>query len=92
MHIKGTPDTMQKNPTYNDVVKEVLDCFIAKVDECKKAGIVDIIIDPGFGFGKTITHNFQLLKNLHVFSMLEKPILAGISRKSTIYKTLNTSA
>jgi dihydropteroate synthase len=91
MHIKGTPDTMQKNPTYDDVVKDVLDYFIAKIDECKKAGIVDIIIDPGFGFGKTFTHNFQLLKNLHVFSMLEKPILAGISRKSTIYKTLGIS-
>ena len=91
-HINGLPDTMQKNPTYNDVVKDVLDYFIAKVDECKKAGITDIIIDPGFGFGKTFTHNFQLLKKLPVFLILEKPILAGISRKSTIYKTLGITA
>ena len=88
MHMKGTPDTMQQQPHYDDVVKEVLDFFIYKTNECKRAGIKDIIIDPGFGFGKTISHNFQLLKNLAVFKMLEKPILAGISRKSTIYKTL----
>ncbi len=92
MHMQGTPDSMQKNPHYDDVVKEVLDFFIYKIDECSKAGIKDIILDPGFGFGKTITHNFQLLKNLHSFSFLQKPILAGISRKSTIYKTLNTTA
>jgi dihydropteroate synthase len=92
MHMKGTPDNMQKDPTYNDVVNDILDFFIAKIDECKKAGINDVIIDPGFGFGKTIQHNFQLLKNLHTFSMLEKPILAGISRKSTIYKTLGITA
>ena len=92
MHMKGTPDTMQQQPHYDDVVKEVLDFFIYKTDECKRAGIKDIIIDPGFGFGKTISHNFQLLKNLAVFKMLEKPILAGISRKSTIYKTLGIDA
>lgn len=92
MHMQGNPDTMQKDPQYDDVVKTVLDFFINKIDLCKKAGIIDIIIDPGFGFGKTIEHNFQLLKNLHSFSMLQKPILAGISRKSTIYKTLNTTA
>ena len=88
MHMKGTPDTMQQQPHYDDVIKEVLDFFIYKTDECRRAGIKDIIIDPGFGFGKTISHNFQLLKNLTVFKMLDKPILAGISRKSTIYKTL----
>ena len=92
MHMQGTPDTMQKKPYYIDIIKDVLDFFINKVEECSRAGIKDIIIDPGFGFGKTIAHNFQLLKNLHSFSILQKPILAGISRKSTIYKTLNTTA
>jgi dihydropteroate synthase len=92
MHMQGTPNTMQEQPHYDDVAKEVLDFFIAKVAQCKKAGIMDIIIDPGFGFGKTITHNFSLLKKLEVFSMLGKPVLAGLSRKSTIYKTLNTTA
>jgi dihydropteroate synthase len=92
MHIKGTPDIMQHEPYYDDVVKEVLDFFINKVDECKQAGIVDVIIDPGFGFGKNIKHNFRLLKNLNVFSILQKPILAGLSRKSTIYKTLGVTA
>ena len=92
MHIKGTPQTMQQNTGYNDVVKEVLDFFIQKIADCIKAGIQDIIIDPGFGFAKTIQHNFILLKNLGVFQMLDKPILAGLSRKSTVYKTLNTTA
>jgi len=89
MHMKGTPETMQKNISCNDIVKEVLDFFIRKTTECRLAGIHDVIIDPGFGFGKTISHNFELLKNLAVFKMLDKPILAGVSRKSTIYKTLN---
>lgn len=92
MHMQGKPETMQKNPQYENVVKEVLDFFIAKIDECKKAGIHDIIIDPGFGFGKTIEHNFQLLKYLEVFTITQKPILAGLSRKSSIYKTLNITA
>lgn len=89
MHMKGTPESMQQNVHYDDVVKEVLDFFIKKINECREAGIKDIIIDPGFGFGKTIAHNFMLLKNLAVFEMLQKPILAGISRKATIYKTLD---
>ena len=92
MHMKGTPESMHKDPRYDDVAKEVLDYFIAKIDTCKKAGIMDIIIDPGFGFGKNIEHNFSLLKRLQVFQILGKPILAGISRKSTIYKTLHTTA
>lgn len=89
MHMKGVPETMQREIEYEDVTKEILDYFIKKIDECKQAGINDVIIDPGFGFGKNIARNFLLLKNLEVFKMLEKPILAGISRKSTIYKTLN---
>lgn len=91
MHMQGTPDTMQQQPQYDDVAAEVLDFFIAKIEECKKAGIVDIIIDPGFGFGKTIAHNFSLLKKLEVFKMLNVPLLAGLSRKSTVYKTLQTT-
>ncbi len=92
MHMQGTPQSMQQQPQYNNVVTDVLDYFIAKTTQCKKAGIQDVIIDPGFGFGKTIEHNFSLLKNLQAFSMLGKPVLAGLSRKSTIYKTLNTTA
>jgi len=91
MHMQGTPATMQKDPHYNDVAKDVLDFFIAAVDTCKQAGIVDVIIDPGFGFGKNIEHNFSLLKKMEVLHILHKPILAGISRKSTIYKTLHTT-
>jgi dihydropteroate synthase len=89
MHMKGSPEHMQKNPTYDDLIKEVLDFFIDKIEQCKKAGIKDIIIDPGFGFGKTIQQNFILLKQLSVFKILDKPILAGLSRKSMVYKTLN---
>ncbi|HKC37008.1 MAG TPA: dihydropteroate synthase [Chitinophagaceae bacterium] len=92
MHMKGTPQTMQQNAVYENVTREVLDFFIAKTDELKKAGIVDIIIDPGFGFAKTIDQNFELLKDLSVFKMLDKPVMLGISRKSTIYKTLGVNA
>jgi len=88
MHMQGTPETMHKNPYYEDVTREVLDFFIKKIDELKSAGIHDIIIDPGFGFGKTAEHNFELLRNLSVLQMLDKPILIGVSRKSTIYRTL----
>lgn len=91
-HMKGTPQTMQQNAVYENVTRDVLDFFIAKTNELKKAGIIDIIIDPGFGFAKTIDHNFELLKNLSVFSMLDRPILIGVSRKSTIYKTLGINA
>jgi len=92
MHMKGTPQTMQQNLTYENVTREVLDFFIAKTHQLKNAGIIDIIIDPGFGFAKTIDHNFELLKDLSVFKMLDKPIMLGISRKSTVYKTLGISA
>jgi dihydropteroate synthase len=92
MHMRGTPATMQQNPVYENLTREVLDFFIARIGVCKQAGIQDIIIDPGFGFGKTIRHNFELLKNLSVFKMLEKPLLLGISRKSTVYKTLGVTA
>jgi dihydropteroate synthase len=92
MHMKGTPQDMQQQSSYKNVKREVFDFFIQKIDECQRAGIHDVIIDPGFGFGKTISHNFTLLKELSVFKMLEKPIMAGLSRKSTIYKTLGITA
>ena len=88
MHMQGTPQTMQQQATYDNVTKEVLDFLIKKVSELHQAGITDVIVDPGFGFGKTITHNFELLRNLSVFGILNCPLLLGISRKSTIYKTL----
>lgn len=92
MHMQGTPENMQQNPTYDNVTKEALEFFIQKVDECKNAGITDIIIDPGFGFGKTNQHNFQLLKSLSSFDMLDCPVLAGVSRKGMIYKTIGNTA
>jgi dihydropteroate synthase len=92
MHIKGHAQDMHENPKYENVVREVLDYFIRRVETCRQKGIEDIIIDPGFGFSKNSTHNFTLLKHLEVFSMLEKPVLLGISRKSTVYKTLGITA
>lgn len=92
MHMKGTPENMQSNAVYQNVTTEVLDFFIRKKAELMDSGIHQVIIDPGFGFGKNAAHNFELLKNLRAFSMLEKPVLIGISRKSTIYKTLGISA
>jgi dihydropteroate synthase len=92
MHMKGTPGTMQLQPQYANVVTEVLDYLVNKVHQCKRAGIHDVIIDPGFGFGKTIEHNFSLLKSLSLFDIAGCPILAGLSRKSTIYKTLGIAA
>lgn len=89
MHMKGTPATMEKYAVYEHVAMEVLDYFIAKTQELQKAGIKDIIIDPGFGFSKTVQQNFELLKHLHLLKALEKPLLAGLSRKSTIWKTLD---
>lgn len=91
MHMQGTPQNMQQNPAYINVTGDVLDFFIKKINELKSAGIHDIIIDPGIGFGKTIHHNFELMKNLSVFKMLDKPLLLGVSRKSMIYKTLDCS-
>ncbi len=88
MHMKGTPQIMQQQAHYEDVTLEVLDFFIKKTEECRQAGINDVIVDAGFGFAKTIAHNFTLLKNISVFKMLQKPLLVGLSRKATVYKTL----
>lgn len=92
MHMKGTPKNMQQNPTYTNVTDEVFAFFIERIEACKKAGINDVIIDPGFGFGKTIEHNYTLLKQLAAFKILQKPILLGVSRKSMIYKPLEVTA
>jgi dihydropteroate synthase len=92
MHMQGTPESMQINPSYENITKNVLDFFIQKKEQCIKAGIIDIIFDPGFGFGKTTQHNFSLLSNLSIFKMLECPLLVGLSRKGMIYKTINSSA
>ena len=92
MHMKGTPQTMQQLSNYENVTREVLDFFIRKRHECKTAGIADVIIDPGFGFAKTIAHNFQLLNDLSLFKMVDAPLLVGLSRKSSVYKTLGISA
>ncbi len=92
MHMQGTPQTMQQQPHYENVTTEVLEFLSRKISELRQSGITDIIIDPGFGFGKTIEHNFELLRNLPFFSMLNCPLLLGISRKSTIYKTLAVTA
>jgi dihydropteroate synthase len=88
MHMKGTPATMNQEALYEDVTKEVLDFFIRRMEDCRQAGINDVILDPGLGFAKTSAHNFELLHNLGVFKMTGKLILIGVSRKSTIYKTL----
>jgi dihydropteroate synthase len=92
MHMPGSPDTMHRKPAYENLTRELLDFFIKKIDECKKAGIQDIIIDPGFGFGKTVAENFELLQQLSLLKVLQRPILLGVSRKSTIYKTLGITA
>ncbi|GAA0565509.1 dihydropteroate synthase [Chitinophaga japonensis] len=92
MHMQGTPATMQQAPQYENVVQEVLDYFIQKLAQCRAAGIADVIIDPGFGFGKTLAHNYALLRHLELFHMLECPLLAGVSRKSMIYRLLGTTA
>ncbi|MBT7623095.1 MAG: dihydropteroate synthase [Flavobacteriaceae bacterium] len=91
MHMKGTPNNMQKNPTYENVVSEIIKNLSNKLFLAKKAGIVDVIIDPGFGFGKTASHNYCILNNLSFFKELGCPILVGMSRKSMIYKLLDTN-
>lgn len=89
MHMKGTPENMQLNPHYDNVIRELILFFNEKIEKLKQLNVKDIIIDPGFGFGKTIDHNYTILKNLETFQLLELPILVGISRKSMIYKPLN---
>ena len=88
-HMKGTPQTMQKAPYYEDVMKEVCSFFQSNIRELQEAGVKDIILDPGFGFGKTVEHNYQILHNLDELHLFHLPLLAGFSRKSMIWKVLN---
>jgi len=88
MHMQGVPGTMQENPVYDDVVADILRWFGERIFRLQSLGVNDIILDPGFGFGKTAAHNFELLRNLGDFSIAGLPVLVGVSRKSMIWKTL----
>lgn len=92
MHKQGTPKTMQLNPVYEDVVTEVYEYFLNRIRTYNAAGVKQVILDPGFGFGKTVAHNYELLNNLQLFKNFNLPILAGISRKSMINKVLGVKA
>lgn len=91
MHMRGTPQNMQTQIDYNNLTKDILFYFSERIAQARHLGIVDLIVDPGFGFAKTKEQNFELLNDLELFKILELPILAGVSRKSMIYKTLNNS-
>lgn len=91
MHMNGTPDNMQVNPQYSDIIKEILMFFAKKIKLAKQIGMNDVIIDPGFGFGKTLEHNYILLNELEKFKITDCPVLVGISRKSMLYKLLETN-
>lgn len=91
MHMRGTPQTMQQHTQYDNLVKDILFYFSERIASARALGILDLIVDPGFGFAKTIEQNYELLNHLELFKMLELPLLAGISRKSMIYKTLKTT-
>ena len=92
MHMKGTPQDMQVNPQYGHFLKEVFYYFSEKVQRLRDLGVKDIIIDPGFGFGKTLEHNYELMNHLEEFSLFELPLLVGVSRKSMIYKLLDITS
>lgn len=92
MHMKGTPQTMQSLTHYENIIKEMLFYFSEKIEQARSFGINDLILDPGFGFAKTVEQNFEVLSKLELFQITELPILAGLSRKSMIYKTLDTTA
>lgn len=91
MHMQGTPQNMQMNPHYDNLLKEVFLYFAERVQKLRDLGVKDIIIDPGFGFGKTLEHNYELMNHLDEFQLFELPLLVGISRKSMIYKLLGTT-
>jgi dihydropteroate synthase len=92
MHMRGTPQTMQSQTNYENIIKEMLFYFSEKVNKARSLGINDLIIDPGFGFAKTLEQNYEVLQNLELFQMLDLPILAGISRKSMVYKPIGVTA
>ena len=91
MHIQGTPETMQNNPVYENVTLQVKEFFAERIKQLNDKGFSNLILDPGFGFGKTIEHNYQLLNEMDSLHELDYPILVGVSRKSMIYKVLNTT-
>ena len=93
MHMQGEPKTMQDNPSYRDLIGEITDFFIERIAQCKQAGIAEekLIVDPGFGFGKTLAHNLTLINRLHDFCSLGRPVLVGLSRKSTIGHVIGES-
>lgn len=91
MHMLGTPKTMQQHTNYTDLIKDILFFFSERIALAKKHGIIDIIIDPGFGFSKTLQQNFELLNTLELLNITDLPVLVGVSRKSMIYKTLNNT-
>ena len=90
MHMQGSPKTMQMEPHYDDVAKEVIQFLDVKMKEATAAGITDVVLDPGFGFGKNLEQNFELLNKLHLLTMLGQPVMVGVSRKSMINKVLHT--
>ena len=92
MHLRGTPQTMQTMTHYENIVKEILFYFSERIAKARSFGINDLIIDPGFGFAKTLEQNYEVLQKMELFEMLELPLLAGFSRKSMIYKTLHSTA
>ncbi len=91
MHMRGNPQTMQSLTDYNDIVKEMIFYFSERIQKARSFGISDIVIDPGFGFAKTLEQNYEVLHKMELFEMLELPILVGVSRKSMIYKVLESS-
>lgn len=91
MHMKGNPRNMMNNSNYEDITKDVCKYFSERIEKARVAGINDLIIDPGFGFSKTTEQNYELLNNLDLLKQFQKPLLVGVSRKSMIYKTLNTT-
>jgi dihydropteroate synthase len=92
MHMRGTPQTMQTMTNYDNIVKEILFYFSERIAKARSLGINDLIVDPGFGFAKTLEQNYEVLQKMELFEILELPLLAGFSRKSMIYKTLHSSA
>ncbi len=90
MHMQGTPATMQISPHYEHLIKEMVEFFSVKIARLRDLGVNDIVLDPGFGFGKTLENNYELLRRLNDFQLFELPLLVGLSRKSMIYKLLNT--
>lgn len=91
MHMQGSPETMQNNPVYDNIINDLILWFTERIEKLTSLGVNDIIIDPGFGFGKSIDHNYNLIRDLDKFEILERPVLVGMSRKSMVWKVLDKS-